>query len=103
MPPIKPSEVAAKKISSIPEFVFDAFNELIAKNFSGNRALVMQNSAIRESVKRSPNPLYPVTPGQIFAEGWLDVEDAYREAGWKVLYDKPAYNESHEANFTFSR
>jgi hypothetical protein len=31
----------------------------------------------------------------------LDIEDTYREAGWKVEYDKPAYCENYPANFTF--
>ena len=30
-----------------------------------------------------------------------DIEDIFREAGWKVTYDKPAYNESYDAYFKF--
>jgi hypothetical protein len=100
MPPIKPSEVANIRNANIPEFVFSAFNELIAKNFSGKQALVMQNSAISLIIALSPEP---ISREKIFAERWLDVENAYEQAGWKVVYDKPAYNESYEANFTFSR
>lgn len=31
----------------------------------------------------------------------LDVEDVYRAAGWEVTYDKPGYNETYDATFTF--
>jgi hypothetical protein len=32
----------------------------------------------------------------------LDIEPIYREAGWIVEYDKPAYCENYDANFTFT-
>lgn len=42
-----------------------------------------------------------VTRRQIFERHWLDVEDAYREAGWGVTYEKPSYNEDGMASFVF--
>jgi len=39
----------------------------------------------------------------MYDKGWMDVEDAYRKAGWDVDFDKPGYNETYEANFTFSK
>ncbi len=39
----------------------------------------------------------------VFAKGWLEVEDIYRKAGWKVKYDKPAYSENYPATFKFER
>jgi hypothetical protein len=44
-----------------------------------------------------------VSRQEVFDNQWLDIEDIYREAGWKVSYDKPAYNETYKAYFTFSR
>ena len=39
---------------------------------------------------------------KICEEGWLDVEDVYRKAGWEVIYDAPGYNESfYEPSFEF--
>lgn len=38
----------------------------------------------------------------VFANKWLDIEDIYREQGWRVDYDKPAYNENYQASFTFA-
>jgi hypothetical protein len=40
---------------------------------------------------------------QIFDDNLLDVEEVYEKAGWKVEYDKPAFNESYPATFTFRR
>ncbi len=33
---------------------------------------------------------------------WLNVEELYRAQGWTVTYDKPGYNESYPATFTFA-
>jgi hypothetical protein len=37
----------------------------------------------------------------IFDNHWLDIEDHYRKAGWKVTYDKPSYYEDYDAFFKF--
>jgi hypothetical protein len=39
---------------------------------------------------------------EIFKKGWLDVEEIYGKAGWKVEYDKPGYNEDYAAHFIFT-
>lgn len=94
--PIKPSEVAKKKKNDIPDAVFEAFNELIAKKFSDGYATVKQADAVALMEKKGLNP------NEVYNNGWLNVEEVYRAAGWKVEYDKPAYNESYPATFTFS-
>jgi hypothetical protein len=43
------------------------------------------------------------TRQQVFDNNWLDVEDIFRKAGWKVNYEKPAYNESYPASFKFQQ
>ena len=97
--PISPGDVAGRKTSSIPEQVFEAFNTLIVKRWSGNSAVVRQDEAVKAIMALMP----VVTRSDVFTESWLDVEAAYRRAGWNVEYDKPGYNESYEATFTFSR
>ncbi len=99
--PIKPNEVASVKAAKvIPELVFEAFNLCIARNWKGSSATVLQSDVVKEIVSRLPEGR---TKQEIFDNNWLDVEDAYREAGWKVVYDKPGFNESYEANFIFSK
>lgn len=96
--PIKPSEIVSAKRETIPGQVFAAFNTCIANAFRGKSAKVLQKDVIAEIMKRMPS----VDRNEIFNGGWLDVEDVYRAEGWTVEYDKPGYNESYPATFTFS-
>jgi len=95
--PIKPSEVAKKKAIDFPDAVFEAFNQLIAQNFSAGYAVVKQDEVVALMVKKG------LKRGEIFRNHWLDVEDVYKAAGWKVEYDKPAYCESYDAFFSFKK
>lgn len=95
--PISPNEVAATKSQVIPEVVFEAFNELIAEKFTAGLANVKQKDVIARILAKDTT----IEKSQIFALGMLNVEEVYREKGWDVEYDKPAYNESYDANFTF--
>ncbi len=101
--PIKPSEVESVKTSSIPEEVFEAFNELIASSFNGRESCVLQHVALDRIVHKFLISGKEVTKDAIVANHWLDVEPSYRGAGWSVIYDKPGYNETYEANFTFRK
>lgn len=94
MKPIKPSEVIDKKQELIPDEVIEAFNEMIAANWNGTSSTVSQTEVYALIKKKL---------GKDFPMNYLDVEDIYRKAGWKVNYDKPGYNESYGATFEFSK
>lgn len=94
--PIRPEEVKSRKAPRIPEEVFDVFNELIVKNWNGHAARVLQTDAGSMIAGR-----LNISFNQVCDQHFLDVEDSYREAGWIVDYDKPGYNETYEAIFTF--
>jgi hypothetical protein len=94
--PIKPSEVDKRAV--ILEPVFEVFNLLIAEKWDGQRAVIPQ----REAVERITAAL-GIERRVVFDRGLLDIESAYRKAGWRVAYDKPGFNETGEAFFTFSR
>ncbi len=96
--PITPSQAEKLKSSSIPDAVIEAFNELIAEKLNGRHATVMQKEAVRRIKTKMK-----VTNDELFYNGWMDVEPIFRKAGWKVTYDKPAYNESYEPSFQFSK
>jgi len=96
--PITPDEVEALQEQVLPDAVFDVFNELIAKHWSGHDAVVIQDEAVNRITER-----LSCARGEVFAKGYLDVESAYRKAGWYVKYDKPGYNESYQAFFRFQR
>jgi hypothetical protein len=96
--PIKPSEVANRKASTVPDAVFDAFNELIVEEWDGSSATVKQDDVVALIVSK-----LACERQQVFDRGWLNVEDAFREAGWKVDYDKPGCGERYAAHFTFRK
>lgn len=93
--PIRPSEVVRKKRDDFPDIVFEAFNELIAQKLSGRIATIEQAEVVALMVAKG------LREGDIFDKGWLDIEDVYYDAGWQVEFDKPGYNESYPATFTF--
>lgn len=95
--PITPQEVIEHKQKQIPDEVINTFNELIAQNFNGYSATVIQKDVVSLLEKRG------FIRDGIFNYHLLDVEDIYRNAGWKVKYDKPAYCESYDAYFEFRR
>jgi hypothetical protein len=94
--PLKPVEVIGKKEKQIPDTVLDTFNMLIAQNFRGGSATILQPDVVAALKKRGLNI------EEVFEKGWLDVEGVYEKAGWNVEYDKPGYNETYDASFKFS-
>lgn len=101
---ITPGEVLNLKEKQIPDEVFEAFDELIAKDFQHGSATVMQKEVSLLALKKLKAAGHRgMTQQKIFDNHWLDVEAIYRQRGWNVEYDKPAYNESYEASFRFSK
>lgn len=92
--PITPGAVVELQSTSIPDFVIDAFNELIVKNFKNGSATVLQDEAEKTIKAKYQSRGYCETR-------WLDVEPLFEKLGWKVTYDKPGYNESYPASFLF--
>lgn len=95
--PISPSEVAAAQQEAIPAGVFDVVNSLIAANLYGKSARVLQKEVVAALEELGH------IRSAIFSNGWLNFEDSYRSLGWKVEYDKPAYNESYDAYWIFTK
>lgn len=101
---ITPGQVVDAKENQIPDEVFAAFDELIAKDFNQGYATVMQNEVLLLALKKLKAAGHRrMTRQIIFDNHWLDVEAIYRKRGWAVEYDKPAYNETYEANFKFKK
>ena len=97
--PIRPGDIDGFRTSSIPPFVFDAFNELIEENYSDGEALVKQDKAIAAITKRMKGGR-----DAIFENFWLCVEGAYRKEGWWVTFDKPGNDEEpYEPFYVFRR
>ena len=98
--PITPEELE-QEIKFIPEFVYEAVNNLLIKEFRKTSicAIIYQSDIIDEIKRIQPE----TTRNEIFEKGWLNFEQHYRNAGWEVKYDKPGYNEDYDAKFTFQK
>ena len=94
--PISPSDV--KKI--IPDFVVETVNKLIMEKWDGDEAIILQDDIMDIVSSDDPDNDKP-SRQEVFDKRWLDFEDLYREKGWDVEYDKPAYNEFYKARFIF--
>lgn len=92
--PISPNDAQ----QTLPEEVYEAFNELIQTKLRGKTATVLQVDAATLIASKMD-----ITTKEVHERGYLDVEGAYRAIGWKVEYDKPGYNESYEASFKFTK
>lgn len=94
--PITPTEVKSI-IRTMPDEVIEGFNELIAKYWDGTRARFRQDKAAELICQKMG-----IQVEAVFDSHYMDIEHIYEQAGWKVYYDKPAYNESYPATFEFS-
>lgn len=93
--PITPDEV---KVALKPDEVTQVFNELIQKYWNGSEATIKQDEIAKLIAKRMG-----ISEKDLFDKHYLDIEELYRQNGWVVVYDKPAYNESYPPIFTFSK
>lgn len=96
--PYSPTEAALAKQTVLPAAVINAVNELLAKNYDGQRAVIKQKDIVGTIISQ-----LDTTEREMLAKNWLNIEPLYELYGWKVSYDKPGYNESYDATFTFER
>jgi hypothetical protein len=100
--PIRPDNLVKLIEDRMPDEVIQAFNTLIAKEWDGTDAEMTQNEVVREILSNFRRSDKPMSIEMIFDLGYLNIEDLYRNAGWKVKYDKPGFNEDYKATFTFT-
>lgn len=91
---IKPCEIRTQLDVNV-EIVVDG---LIRQRWNGREAVLFQSQIVEKLIN-----LTGYDRKFIFDNNLLDFEQAYRDNGWSVVYDKPAYNESYDATFTFTK
>lgn len=91
--PISPDQVGNG--SHIPDEVFEVVNKLLQANWTGSSATIKQKDVISALGAHYDSQT-------VFDNGWLNFEGAYRAQGWKVVYDKPSYNDSYGAYWKFT-
>jgi len=98
--PVSPSEALDLKVDTTPDFVFEAWNRVIVRNLKDGVSKFFQSELIFEILDCSNDG--ELTSFNVTDRGWLDMEPVFRRLGWKVVYDKPGYNEIYEPFFEFT-
>jgi len=92
--PIKPSEVIKFKQESIPDAVFQAFNELIAQKWDGDSATIRKDDLLERYFKIIGKRNDRANREKLYEDHSLDIEEIYSKEGWKVNYESPSYGDS---------
>lgn len=95
---MSPKEIMGSLDTIIPEVVIQAVNNLLKKGYRGDSVTLRQSDIVAEIIRLDNN----ITSHQAFDSKWLDFEALFERAGWKVVYDKPGYNETYPATFEFT-
>jgi hypothetical protein len=100
--PITPEEAnALKRKHELPDFVMEAWNEMITDNLQGAKSVFSQRALVHRIVAKAEASGVTVPTVVVYESGWLDLEETFRRAGWTVRFDKPGHNESYEPTYTF--
>ena len=101
--PLTPKQVKEMHQKTIPEEIILAVNHLLVKGCSESRirVIIEQNEVIEQATTTMRNNGKTVERNDFFENHWLDFEPIFRKAGWKVTFNKPGYNESYPAYWTF--
>ena len=100
--PFSPAEAGAAQGALIPDAVFDSVNELLSMRAHQGKITINQDELIELILLKSEGGFHTITRSMLFENNWLDIETAYRKAGWDVEYDKPGYCESYTAYWRFA-
>ena len=103
MKPIKPDEVSAKKIEVINENMIKAVNDMIVMNWLNDSATFKQKDLVTHYFKVIGVNKTQKRVQKLYDDNQLDIEPLFESVGWDVYYDRPAYNETYEPTFTFTR
>jgi hypothetical protein len=101
--PISPEEIGNEKIKTIPVAMIQAVNELLSMKWNGTSATLRQDDIMARYFKIIGKENDRANRDEVFDKHMLDFEHAYRSLGWKVYYDRPAYNESYEPTYEFTK
>ena len=97
--PISPDQAKESKENNIHPMMIEAVNELLAEKFKGDSVTFSQKEIVKRFMSKKPG----MQKKRMYEEKHLDFEPVFRQAGWTVAYDKPAYNETYEPTFKFSK
>lgn len=96
--PITPQEARARWGAEVPHEVLKVVNHMLSAGGGSGKPVVLKQSDVVARIIMAMG----VLRHEVFDRHWLDFEEAYRAAGWRVEYVKPGFNESGDAFWTFT-
>lgn len=96
--PINPDEIIKEKAKAIPDQVIRVFNELIARNWNNEKAIVFADEAV-EFIKF----LTGASKDTIIQNHWLDIEPIYNENGYEVVFYESKGLDSFPSYYEFRK
>lgn len=109
--PITVSEAERRSAEAIPDIVIEGFNTLIGRKYDRiSKSAKITLAEALDYISAAMAAEFGIAGATIseyrrslLDNHWMDVEDIFRAAGWQVHFDKPAYNESYESYYEFSK
>lgn len=96
--PLTPAEAKKNKNTTLHPSMVEAVNYFLL-NYDGHQKLIInQQKLVEKFLELEPS----YTQQRVYEENLLDIESTFRKHGWKIKYDKPAYDESYVPFFIFS-
>lgn len=93
--PLSPNEI----VFDIPDFVIEAVNTLLRKNYRGTECTIKAKDIIAEGQRLGKAD----SNKDWFQEKWMDFEKLFAAQGWKVEYESPSLGDSDfEAYYKFT-
>lgn len=68
-----PEDVLKKRVETIPDYVIDAFNDLLTENYQEDETIIEQEDVIRKILEYSTDD--ELTRDTIFKKHYLDIEN----------------------------
>jgi hypothetical protein len=95
--PLTPVQAKTAQAESIPDFVVDAFNELIVKGMNSEKYIrsSVSQTEVTDLICKS------LKENEKVKLHWLNIETLYERAGWIVKYEKDE-NGNNRSFFTFT-
>lgn len=92
--PLSPNEV----VFEIPDFVIEAVNTLIRKNYRGSEFTISAKDIIAEGTRHGTTD----SNKDWYKEKWMDFEKLFEANGWTVRYESPSRGDSDfDAYYSF--
>lgn len=96
MTPMTPAEGLKVKVK-IPDFVIESVNQILEDKLINGQCTFTQKDLMNLVLAKTT-----LTSQEIYDNHYFDFEEDYINLGWKVVYDKPGYNETYAATFAFT-